>query len=97
MEEERPHLVLLDLLLPGSDGIEYGVLYELSVHGGRALTHDLLLERIWGPERKSEPWLVREVVKKLRRKLGDNANNPKYVLTEPRVNHRMAKEGRDGE
>ena len=70
---------------------EYGVLYELSVHAGRALTHDHLLERVWGPERQGEPWLVREVVKRLRRKLGDDANNPRYVLTEPRVGYRMAK------
>ena len=69
---------------------EYGVLYELSVHDGKPLTHDQLLERVWGPERKSEPWLVREVVKRLRRKLGDNAETPKYVLTEPRVGYRMA-------
>ena len=71
--------------------IEYGVLYELSIHEGRALTHDHLLERVWGPERKSEPWLVREVVKRLRRKLGDDANNPRYVITEPRVGYRMAR------
>ena len=71
--------------------IEYGLLYELSVHGGRALTHDQLLERVWGPERQGEPWLVREVVKRLRRKLGDDANNPRYVLTEPRVGYRMSK------
>ena len=71
--------------------IEYGVLYELSVHGGRALTHDQLLERVWGSGRRGEPWLVREVVKRLRRKLGDDADNSKYVLTEPRVGYRMAK------
>ena len=29
-----------------------------------------------------EPWLVREVVKRLRRKLGDNADKPKYILSE---------------
>ena len=29
--------------------------------------------------------------KQLRRKLGDDANNPTYILTEPRVGCRMAK------
>lgn len=70
---------------------EYGVLYQLSVHGGRALTHDDLLELVWGPERKGEPWLVREVVKRLRRKLDDDARNPDYILTEPRIGYRMEK------
>ena len=70
---------------------EYEVLFELSVHAGRVLTHDQLLRRVWGLERTGEPWLVREVVKRLRRKLGDNAGNPAYIFTEPRVGYRMAK------
>ncbi len=69
---------------------EYGLLYELSVHAGRVLTHDHLLQRVWGPERMGEPWLVREVVKRLRGKLGDDANRPTYIFTEPRVGYRMS-------
>jgi two-component system KDP operon response regulator KdpE len=69
---------------------EYELLFELSVHAGRVLTHDQLLQRVWGLERTGEPWLVREVVKRLRRKLGDDANSPRYVITEPRVGYRMA-------
>ena len=34
---------------------------------------------------------MRAFVKKLRQKLGDDANNPTYILTEPRVGYRMAK------
>ena len=69
---------------------EYELLFELSVHAGRVLTHDRLLQRVWGLERIGEPWLVREVVKRLRRKLGDDANSPAYIFTEPRVGYRMA-------
>ena len=64
---------------------EYALLFELSVHAGRVLTHDQLLHRVWGPERTGEPWLVREVVKRLRRKLGDDANSLAYIFTEPRA------------
>ena len=71
---------------------EYALLYELSVHAGRVLTHDQLLRRVWGPERTGEPWQVREVVKRLRRKLGDDAQDPSYIFTVPRVGYRMAKE-----
>ena len=70
---------------------EYELLFELSVHAGRVLTHDQLLQRVWGPERTDEPWLVREVVKRLRSKLGDDAGNPAYILTAPRVGYRMTK------
>ena len=68
---------------------EYALLYELSVHSPRVLTHSVLLQRVWGPERVSEAWLVRDVVKRLRRKLGDPAGSPRYILTQPRVGYRM--------
>ena len=70
---------------------EYGVLYELSVNAGRVLSHDHLLQRVWGVRRSGEPGLVRTVMKRLRRKLGDDADNPTYLFTEPRVGYRMAK------
>ena len=69
---------------------EYAVLYELSASAPRVLTHNVLLQRAWGPERIGEPWLVRDVVKRLRRKLGDDAQAPTYIFTEPRVGYRMA-------
>ena len=70
---------------------EYAVLYQLAVQAPRVLTHGQLLQRVWGPERKGEGSLLRNVVKKLRHKLGDDAADPKYVITEPRVGYRMAK------
>ena len=60
---------------------EYELLFELSVHAGRVLTHDRLLQRVWGLERTGEPWLVREVVKRLRRKLGDDRVSGHSVRT----------------
>ena len=70
---------------------EYAVLYELTVHAPRTLTHAVLLQRVWGPEKVGEPWLVRDMVRRLRRKLGDDADNPRHILTEPRVGYRMAR------
>ena len=34
---------------------------------------------------------MRPIVSNLRRKLGDDANNPTYILNEPRVGYRMEK------
>ncbi len=70
---------------------EFSMLYELAVHAPRVLTHGVLLQRLWGPERVGEHWLVRDVVKRLRRKLGDDAGSPRYIFTEPRVGYRMVK------
>ena len=70
---------------------EYAVLYELAVHAPRTLTHGVLLQQVWGPERVSEAWLVRDMVKRLRPKLRDAAADPRYIFTEQRVGYRMAK------
>ena len=71
--------------------IEYGLLFELSVNAGPVLTYDRLLRRVWGLRRSGDSRRVRTAAKQLRRKLGDDANNPTYILNEPRVGYRMAK------
>ena len=75
---------------------EYAVLYELAVNAPRVLTHSMLLQRVWGPERVGEAWLVRDVVKRVRQKLGDSAGSPRYILTEPRVGYRMSSGSAEG-
>ena len=71
--------------------IEYGLLFELSVNAGRVLTYDRLRRRVWGLRRSGDSRRVRTAAKQLRRKLGDDANNPTYILNEPSVGYRMAK------
>ena len=70
---------------------EYKLLFELSINAGRVLTHDQLLGRVWGRDYSGDSLLLRSFVKKLRGKLKDDANNPRYIFTEPRVGYRMAK------
>ena len=69
---------------------EYEVLRELSVHSGRVLTHDTLLRRVWKSRDSGDRRLIRAIVKNLRRKLGDDANNPRFIFTQSRVGYRMA-------
>ena len=68
---------------------EYNLLTEFSTNAGRVLTHDLLLQKLRGYDYMGNPRLLQAFVKTLRRKLGDNARNPSYILTEPRVGYRM--------
>ena len=70
---------------------EYKLLFELSANAGQVLTQDQLLLRIWGPDYSGDSRLLRSFVKKLRRKLNDDANSPRYIFTEPRVGYRMVK------
>ena len=68
---------------------EYGLLFELSVNAGSVLTFDHLLERVWGLKKSGTRRNLRSYVKRLRRKLGDRADSPRYIFPEPRVGYRM--------
>ena len=67
---------------------EYDLLRTLSLGAGRVLTYDALLRQVWSG-RNSDAKIVRAYVKRLRRKLGDDAKRPTYILTELRVGYRM--------
>ena len=69
--------------------LEYRFLRELSVNAGRVLTHEDLLRRVWGPGHPGHSGPVRTVVKNLRSKLRDPADNPAYIFNVPRVGYRM--------
>ncbi len=71
--------------------IEYRMLSELSANAGRVLAHAELLQRVWGPAHSGRSGAVRSVIKNLRRKLGDDAEDPTYIFNEPRVGYRMPK------
>jgi PAS domain S-box-containing protein len=68
---------------------EYRLIYELATNAGRVLTHDQMLERVWGTGYSGETALLRSFVGLLRRKLGDDAGHPRFVFTELGVGYRM--------
>ena len=78
--------------------IEYRMLVELSANAGRPLTHEHLLQRVWGPDKGQDSAPVRNIVKRLRHKLGDDPGHPGYIFAEPSVGYRMEQgEGADPE
>jgi len=102
--EVRPSFMLNDLTINFAErrvavggqavslsATEYKLLYELATHAGMVLTHDQILQRVWGPEYSGETELVRSFIRNLRRKLGDDARNPRYIFTESQVGYRMPK------
>ena len=68
---------------------EFRLLAELTANAGRVMTHRQLLLRVWGAGHSSDSGPVRNIVARLRRKLGDDANDPTYILSEPRVGYRV--------
>ena len=76
---------------------EYQVLYELSVNAGRVVTHSELLRRIWGTSRRDNLRALRTHLRRIRSHFGEDASNPTYFFSEPRVGYRMPKgEGQGG-
>ena len=72
---------------------EYELLRILSLNAGRVSSYEDLLRRVWGGKGYRDPKIIRAFIKKLRRKLGDDAARPDYILTERGVGYRMASPG----
>jgi len=72
---------------------EYEVLRVLSLCLGRVATYDALLREIWGRRGLGDPRLVRAIVKRLRKKLGDSAADPSYISNVRGIGYRMIRSG----
>jgi two-component system KDP operon response regulator KdpE len=68
---------------------EYRLLYHLVQNAGWVLTHDQILNKVWGYEYENEPHYVRLYINYLRKKLEVDPSNPKYILTERGVGYRF--------
>lgn len=71
--------------------LEYRTLTELSQNSGRVLTYEYLLDKVWDVDGYGDLRPMRTAISTLRRKLGDDVNNPTYIFTEISVGYRMAK------
>jgi len=67
---------------------EYQLLHSFVQHAGKALTHDFLLNEIWGGE--TDPQLLRVFIRSLRQKIERNPERPSYILTERGVGYRFS-------
>ena len=68
---------------------EYRLLHALSLDAGGVATYETLLRRVWGEKGGGNMEALRSAVTKLRRKLGDDAKNPRYVIGERGLGYRM--------
>ena len=68
---------------------EYELLRVLSEGAGRVVSYEALLRRVWGEGGRGDPEPVRNFVRKLRGKLGDDAEEPAWILNERGVGYRM--------
>ena len=80
---------------PGSESpltpTEYNLLYLLVRNAGRVLPFETLLARVWGDEYRSETDYLKTYISRLRHKLGDDSEHPRYILTERGTGYRFAR------
>jgi DNA-binding response OmpR family regulator len=70
---------------------EYKLLSYISLNAGRVITPDQLLDKVWGEKYMGAPHLLQVNIARLRKKLGDNAKKPTYILTRPGIGYIMSK------
>ena len=68
---------------------EYKLLYHLVRNAGHILQHGTLLAKVWGREYVDEVDYIRVYIRRLREKLGDNPDNPRYIRTERGLGYRF--------
>jgi len=68
---------------------EYRLLFHLVQNAGWVVSHDQLLQKVWGYEYRDEPHYVRLYINYLRQKLEKDPAAPKYILTERGVGYRF--------
>jgi two-component system KDP operon response regulator KdpE len=68
---------------------EYSLLALMAHNEGKVLTHQYLLNQVWGPSYKNESQYLRVFVAQLRKKLETDPNRPAHIITEPGVGYRF--------
>ncbi len=85
------HLVLMQGRPAQLSRTEYKLLSTLAHNAGIVLTHEVLLERVWGPEYNREVDFIWVYISRLRRKIEADPRHPQYILTVPDVGYKLAK------
>ena len=69
---------------------ELRLLFYLAENAGRVLSHQQILEKVWGPEYIDNVDYTKLFVWRLRQKIEPDPANPRYILTERGIGYRMA-------
>lgn len=68
---------------------EYNLLSILVKNEGRVLTHQYLLKQVWGNSYSDQTQYLRVFVAQLRKKIEEDPNRPKFIITESGVGYRF--------
>lgn len=68
---------------------EFKLLSYLASHSGRVLTHQMILSNVWDPAEANKIEYLRVYMRQLRKKLEDDPEQPRVLLTEPGIGYRF--------
>lgn len=68
---------------------EFGLLSLLARNEGRVMTHQVLLKEVWGPSFTKESQYLRVYIAQLRKKIEQDPNRPRHLITESGVGYRF--------
>jgi two-component system KDP operon response regulator KdpE len=68
---------------------EFNLLVTLATNMGKVVEHIDLLKEVWGEEYGTETHYVRIHVNNLRKKIEEDASDPRFILTESGVGYRL--------
>jgi DNA-binding response OmpR family regulator len=69
--------------------IEFRILSYLVQNAGMVVTHDLLLEHVWGADYAGENHLLKVNINRLRHKIESDPAHPNYILTRPGIGYML--------
>ncbi len=68
---------------------EYALLRVLAQNAGKVVTHRQLLREVWGPQAEEQAQYLRVYMNHLRKKLGEQADQPRLLRNEPGIGYRL--------
>jgi len=68
---------------------EYKLLCTMVKYAGKVVTHGQLLRDVWGKHSSEQGHYLRIYMQHVRQKLGDDALNPKFLITETGIGYRL--------
>ncbi|GAP41052.1 response regulator transcription factor [Flexilinea flocculi] len=83
------HLVTLSGKEIKLTATEFRLAAYLASNADRVLTHQAILSYVWGFEDSDHTEYLRVFIGQLRKKIENNPNSPKYIVTEPGVGYRF--------
>jgi two-component system KDP operon response regulator KdpE len=67
---------------------EWSLVEALAQHPGKLLTHNWLLDRVWGAGYEGDVDVLRVFISQLRRKIEEDPRRPRIVVTDPGIGYR---------